>query len=174
MVQFWSALATRNTDLMTATLARHFPPLFRNASFATYLRCHDDIGWAITDEDAAVVPHVSAPGHRKFLADFYAGQHPGSFARGAIFQENSETGDRRNSGTFASLAGLEAAKEAGDVEGITVAIHRILMGHALICSFGGLPLIYMGDEIGLTNDYGFSGKPAHAHDNRWLHRSAMD
>ena len=29
------------------------------------------------------------------------------------------------------------------------------MGHALIASFGGIPLLYMGDEIGLLNDYGY-------------------
>ena len=40
--------------------------------------------------------------------------------------------------------------------------------------FGGLPLLYMGDEIGLTNDYNFAGEPAHAHDNRWMHRPKMN
>ena len=29
------------------------------------------------------------------------------------------------------------------------------MGHALIASFGGVPLIYMGDEIGLLNDHSY-------------------
>ena len=52
MVQFWGALATRDTGLMTHVLASHFPDRLTNASYATYIRCHDDIGWAITDEDA--------------------------------------------------------------------------------------------------------------------------
>jgi amylosucrase len=170
MVHYWSSLATRKTDLMTYTLKTHFPENFRNACWATYIRCHDDIGWAITEEDAVAVPNVSGPGHRKFLADFYSGKHAGSFARGGIFQENAETGDRRNSGTFASLAGLEAARTETE---IASAIDRILMGVALMASFGGLPLFYMGDEIGLTNDYNFNSEPAHAHDNRWMHRSKM-
>jgi len=51
MVQFWGALATRDTRLMTHVLATHFPERLTNATYATYLRCHDDIGWAITDED---------------------------------------------------------------------------------------------------------------------------
>ncbi len=170
MVHYWSSLATRQTALMTYTLKTHFPENFRNACWATYIRCHDDIGWAITEEDAVAVPHVSGPGHRKFLADFYAGKHPGSFARGGIFQENADTGDRRNSGTFASLAGLESAKTEQET---TTAIDRILMGVALMASFGGLPLLYMGDEIGLTNDHGFAKEPAHAHDNRWMHRPKM-
>ena len=174
MVHFWSSLASRKTALMTHTLKTHFPECFRNGCWATYIRCHDDIGWAITEEDGAAIPHVSGPGHRKFLADFYAGKHPGSFARGGIFQENAETGDRRNSGTFASLAGLESAIESGDGQAIATAIDRMLMGLALIASFGGLPLLYMGDEIGLTNDYAFADEAAHAHDNRWMHRPRMN
>ena len=166
MVQFWSSLATRDVGLMNHVLSTHFPESFRNSSFATYLRCHDDIGWAITEEDASAFPHMSGPGHRRFLADFYSGQHEGSFARGGIFQENAETGDRRNSGSFASLAGLEAAKLANDIPAISTAIQRILMGYALMCSFGGMPLLYMGDEIGLLNDYEFNKVVDHANDNR--------
>jgi amylosucrase len=174
MVQYWSSLASRNTALMTHVLGTHFPESFRHACWATYIRCHDDIGWAITEEDGGAIPGVSGPGHRNFLADFYAGKFPGSFARGAIFQENAATGDRRNSGSFASLAGLEAARAAGNEEQIALALQRMLMGFALICSFGGLPLLYMGDEIGLLNDYGFAAVREHAHDNRWLHRPVMD
>ena len=174
MVQFWSSLASRNTTLMTHVLATHFPESFRHACWATYIRCHDDIGWAITEEDGGAIPGVSGPGHRNFLADFYAGKFPGTFARGAIFQENAATGDRRNSGTFASLAGLEAARESGNADEMDMAVQRMLMGHALICSFGGLPLLYMGDEVGLLNDLGYAEVPEHAHDNRWLHRPRMD
>ncbi len=171
MVQYWSSLATRDTRLMTHTLRKHFPESFRNACWATYIRCHDDIGWAITEEDADAIPGTSGPGHRRFLSEFYSGEFAGSFARGGIFQENEETGDRRNSGSFASLAGLEAATTP---EEINAAIQRILMGYALMCSFGGLPLLYMGDEVGLLNDYTFVDVPEHAHDNRWLHRPMMD
>ncbi len=174
MVQFWSTLATRDVGLMNHVLSTHFPERFRNASFATYMRCHDDIGWAITEEDAGAFLHISGPGHRRFLADFYSGKHIGSFARGDIFQENAETGDRRNSGSFASLAGLEAAKLTNDIVGISTAIQRILMGNALMCSFGGMPLLYMGDEIGLLNDYDFKKIADHANDNRWMHRPKMD
>jgi amylosucrase len=174
MVQYWSSLATRDTRLMTYVLRTHFPEHFRNACWATYIRCHDDIGWAITEEDAAAIPGTSGPGHRRFLSDFYSGAFAGSFARGGIFQENAETGDRRNSGSFASLAGLEAALEPRDDKAITLAVQRMLMGCALMCSFGGLPLLYMGDEIGLLNDHDFVKVSEHAHDNRWLHRPKMD
>ncbi|WP_245894580.1 amylosucrase [Paracoccus indicus] len=173
MVQFWGALATRDTRLMTHVLATHFPPVLTNATYATYIRCHDDIGWAITDEDAAAVG-ISGAAHRAFLSDFYDGSFPGSFSNGALFQVNPETGDKRISGSFASMAGLEGAMARGDRAGIDLAIDRILMGNALIASFGGVPLIYMGDELGLLNDHGYRDVPEHAHDSRWIHRPVMD
>ncbi|PWJ12523.1 alpha-amylase family protein [Jannaschia seohaensis] len=173
MVQVWSALASRDTELMTHVMASHFPPVLTNATYATYLRCHDDIGWAVTDEDAAAVG-LSGPAHRAFLSDFYEGVFPGSFSRGALFQHNPDTGDKRISGTLASLAGVERALETNDAEALDRAVDRILMGHALIASTGGIPLIYMGDEIALLNDYGYLDVPEHAHDSRWLHRPRMD
>lgn len=173
MVQFWSALATRDTRMMTEVLRTHFPETLRNATYATYIRCHDDIGWAVTDEDAAALG-LSGPAHRAFLSDFYDGSFPGSFARGALFQENPATGDKRISGSFASLAGLERARDEDDMPGMELAVQRMLMGHALIASFGGIPLIYMGDELALLNDHGYQDVPTHAHDSRWLHRPMMD
>lgn len=173
MVQFWSALATRSTKLMTHVLIHHFPDRFANATWGNYLRCHDDIGWAVTEEDAAAVG-LSGPAHRGFLADFYEGVFSGSFSRGALFQSNPATGDKRSSGACASLCGLEAALESGEDHAVTAAIQRILMGHALIAGFGGIPLIYMGDELGLTNDYAYRADPLRAHDSRWMHRPHMD
>ncbi|CAN1556322.1 AmyA Glycosidases [Paracoccaceae bacterium] len=173
MVQFWSALATRDTRLMTHVLGTHFPERLTNATYATYIRCHDDIGWAITDEDASAM-QISGHGHRAFLSDFYEGDFPGTFAKGELFQVNKATGDKRISGSFASLAGLERAADAQDASGVVAAVQRILLGHALIASYGGIPLIYMGDELALTNDYGYLDVPEHAHDSRWIHRPKMD
>ncbi len=173
MAQFWSALATRETRLMTHVLKSHFPRSFVNATWGTYLRCHDDIGWAVTDEDAAATG-IDGFLHRSFLADFYAGRFPGGFARGGDFQSNPGTGDKRTNGTCASLCGLEAAMEAKDPVAVDTAIHRILMGHALIASFGGIPLLYMGDEIGLLNDHSYEADPHLSHDGRWMHRPKMD
>ena len=169
MVQYWSALASGRTDLMTHTLRTHFPERFTNAEWATYIRCHDDIGWAITEDDAEAVG-VTGPGHRKFLTDFYAGRFPGSFARGEDFQVNERTGDARTNGTTAALTGLEAATTDEERD---LAIRRILLGHALIAGYGGLPLLYMGDEIGLPNDESFRDDPDRQ-DGRWMQRPAMD
>jgi amylosucrase len=173
MVQFWSALATRSTRLMTHVLKTHFPLRFENASFATYIRCHDDIGWAITDEDAAALG-FSGAAHRRFLAEFYTGDFAGSFAKGRLFQDNPATGDRRNSGTSAALVGLERALETGDAHARDLAVQRLLLGHALIASFGGMPLLYMGDELGLLNDDSYLDDPHRQHDSRWMHRPMMD
>ena len=174
MVQFWSCLASGETALAEHVLTTHFPPVFRRATWATYLRCHDDIGWAITPEDTAHVPHVDAAAHRAFLAQWYRGDFPGSPARGADFQVDEATGDRRTNGTLASLCGLEAALEAGDRPAAEAARARIRLGNALIAAHGGIPLIYMGDEVGLTNWHDWEDDPRCAGDGRWMQRPPMD
>jgi amylosucrase len=117
---------------------------------------------------------LSGPGHRAFLSDFYSGRFPGSFARGATFQFNPRTNDRRISGSCASLAGLESALENSDSQAADLAIRRILLLHNVIFAFGGIPLLYMGDELGLLNDTGYLDEPDLAGDNRWMHRPPMD
>jgi len=172
MVLLWSSLAERRVTLMTRAL-QNMPPIPTGAAWVTYVRCHDDIGWAVTDEDAAEVG-LSGPAHRAFLSEFYSGRFPGSFARGATFQFNPRTNDRRISGSCASLAGLEVALEAQDSQAADLAIRRVLLLYNLIFAFGGIPLLYMGDEIGLLNDRSFLDDPDLAGDNRWMHRPPMD
>ncbi len=172
MVQFWASLASRDTGLMAHVL-RGFPPTPPTTAWATYIRCHDDIGWAVTDEDAAAAG-LNGAAHRSFLSDYYAGLFPGSHAVGEVFQYNPATNDRRISGTFASLAGLEQALVQDDSYGVDLSIERILLGFALMLGFGGVPLLYMGDELGLLNDYTFSEHKSTRDDNRWLHRPRMD
>jgi amylosucrase len=172
MVLLWSSLAERRVVLMTRAL-QNMPPIPSGAAWVTYVRCHDDIGWAVTDEDAAEVG-LSGSGHRAFLSEYYSGRFADTFARGATFQYNPRTGDRRISGSCASLAGLEAALEGQDVSAAELAIRRILLIHNLIFAFGGIPLLYMGDELGLLNDTTYLDDPDLAGDNRWMHRPAMD
>ena len=172
MVMLWSTLATRDVRLAEHALARRRPPPVPTA-WVSYLRCHDDIGWAVSDADAASAG-LGGPAHRRFLSDFYAGRFPGSFARGALFQENPVTGDARVSGTAASLCGIESALAAGDPDELTHAARRLESMYAVVFSFGGIPLIYMGDELGMCNDPRWREDPAHAGDNRWMHRPPMD
>ncbi|WP_425573986.1 alpha-amylase family glycosyl hydrolase [Nocardioides bigeumensis] len=163
MVQIWSMLASADARLAARAL-QQLPQPPSTTAWITYVRCHDDIGWAVSDEDARAVG-LDPFAHRRFLSDWYSGAFPGSWARGLVFQQNEQTGDRRISGSLASLAGLEA----GDPD----AAARILLAHALILGFGGLPVIWMGDELGLLNDRGWADDPAHAADNRWVHRPRM-
>jgi amylosucrase len=172
MVQLWSALATGRTTLFTHVMHRA-PQLLIGCAPINYLRNHDDIGWAMTDEDLQAVgetPHL----HRRFLNDFYSGRCAGSYARGGLFQVNPRTGDARVTGTTASLAGLELALEQGDQGAIDRAIARILLLHGLILGAGGIPLLHMGDELGLLNDASYRQDPLRASDSRWLNRPAMD
>ncbi|MEM9135903.1 MAG: alpha-amylase family glycosyl hydrolase, partial [Cyanobacteria bacterium P01_F01_bin.42] len=171
MALLWESLATRKVDLLVQTL-RHRYQLPEKTSWVNYLRCHDDIGWTFDDEDAAVIG-INAYNHRQFLNSFYTGQFPGSFARGIPFQENHETGDMRISGTMASLAGLEQAIEEEDEQKKDMAVRRMMLLHGVTLSIGGIPLLYLGEEWGVLNDYDFASDPAKAGDSRWIHRPKM-
>jgi amylosucrase len=171
MALLWESLATREVKLLTRSLAhRHKIP--EGTSWVNYLRCHDDIGWTFDDSDAAALG-INAYDHRQFLNKFYTGQFPGSFARGVPFQYNPDTGDMRISGTMASLAGLEHAFSLDDDQLKELAVRRILLLHGVTLSIGGIPLLYMGEEWGLLNDYDFVKDPAKAGDTRWIHRPKM-
>jgi len=172
MVMLWSALAARDARLATKALTR-MRPVPPPTGWVTYVRCHDDIGWAVSDVDAAAVGW-DGWSHQRFLTDFYSGRHPGSFARGAPFQVNPVTGDARISGTAAALCGIERAQDDGDDAELAAGVRRLLLLYSVAYSYGGLPLVYMGDEIALRNDPHWADDPEHAGDNRWMHRPRMD
>jgi amylosucrase len=169
MVQVWSMLAAQNAVLGRHALAA-MPPAPPSGTWITYVRCHDDIGWAVDDDDASAVG-LSGDGHRRFLSDWYAGEHPGSWADGLVFQENALSGDRRISGTAASLAGLSAQSSPAEVD---AALGRILLTYAIVAGWGGIPVVWSGDELAQLNDPQWSTDPAHAQDNRWAHRPRLD
>jgi amylosucrase len=172
MVQVWSMLAAQDVRLAAHALAA-LPPVPTTTAWITYVRCHDDIGWAISDEDAAAVG-LSGHLHRQFLSDWYSGTFPGSTARGLVFQHNPATGDRRISGTAASLIGLEAARESGDADAVEAALARLRLAHAIVLGWGGIPVIWSGDELGLPDDAHWADEPGHEGDNRWAHRPRID
>jgi amylosucrase len=171
MALLWEALATREVKLLAHSMHTRFrlPP---GCAWINYLRSHDDIGWTFDDADAGYV-WIDAAGHRQFLNNFYIGRFAGSFARGLPFQENPDTGDARISGTLASLAGLEHALMKDDPLLLDLAIQRILLLHSIILSIGGIPLLYLGDELGTLNDYSYFGDPAKSGDSRWVHRPRL-
>ncbi|WDF32564.1 alpha-amylase family protein [Arthrobacter agilis] len=162
MALIWNSLATREVSLLSQALERrHGIP--DGTAWVNYVRSHDDIGWTFSDEDAAELG-IDGHDHRRFLNAFYVNRFPDSFARGVPFQDNPRTGDCRISGTTASLAGLEAGDPA--------AVARILLAHSIILSTGGIPLLYLGDEVGQLNDYAYTEDPAKAEDSRWVGRPA--
>lgn len=169
MVQIWSMLASADTQLAALALA-NLPRAPSTSSWITYVRCHDDIGWAISDADAAAVG-LNGYHHRRFLSDWYSGLFPGSPAEGLVFQENPATGDRRISGTAASLTGLA---RAGSPEDIDPALGRYFLAHAIVYGWGGIPVLWSGDELGMPSDPGWATEPGHETDNRWAHRPRLD
>ncbi|HRY23351.1 MAG TPA: amylosucrase [Geminicoccaceae bacterium] len=172
MCSLWDALATRDTRHLRDVLARRLRTA-EGTAWVNYLRCHDDIGWGMADEDMTELG-IAPEDHRRFLNAFYTGRFPGSFARGLPFQENPRTGDCRVSGTCAALAGLEQAEELGDATLLEHAVRRIVLLHGLVYTMGGIPLLYLGDEIAQPNDPSYTSRPAEAADNRWVHRPFFD
>lgn len=161
MALTWEALATRKAVLLNDALThRHGLP--EGTAWVNYVRSHDDIGWTFSDDDAA--RHgINGHEHRRFLNDFYTGRFAGSFADGVAFQYNPKTGDARVCGTTASLAGTTT-------EDPDHGVARVLLAHSLAMSTGGLPLLYLGDELAQTNDELWHKDPAHSNDSRWAHR----
>jgi len=168
MALLWESLATREVKLLNRSLRERFR-IPEGCAWVNYVRCHDDIGWTFSDEDAISID-IDPQGHRSFLNVFYTGRFKGSFSRGLPFQENPKTGDCRISGTCASLAGLEKGVHDESGQEAELAIRRILLIHSIILTIGGIPLLYLGDEIGTLNDYTYRKDPAKMRDSRWVHR----
>ena len=170
MVLLWSTAATRDVALARRALGamRAVPD---TTAWIAYLRCHDDIGWAIADEDAArrrPRPRRPPPLPGRLL------RRAASRARSPAAPTSSatrSTGDVRTSGMAASLAGIDEALALGDEGRLDDGVRRLLLLYSVVFSYGGVPLIWMGDEIALPNavDVG-----AVERDGRWLHRPAMD
>ncbi len=172
MVQCWSMLASRRADLARNAMAR-LPDTPGRATWFTYVRCHDDIGWAIDDVDAESIG-VTGAGHREFLAAFYRGDFWQSFARGVPFGVNPATNDERTSGMTSTLAGVAAALTGDDANDLDLAVQRMLLVYGIVFGYGGIPVIYMGDELCQGDDRSYVDDPDRAADSRWTHRPEFD
>ncbi len=184
MAAAWGALAEQDSGLLRSVVAGT-PPLPPHASWLSYVRCHDDIGWNVLRAEAAEgnPPGPAARGAQARLAAisrFYAGD-AGSYARGEAFQSSDPHAAHGSNGMAASLVGLEGTEStdgtASAADGSlaeVLALRRLLLLHGLALSFGALPVLYMGDELGQTNDYSFRQRPDRAMDSRWLQRPLLD
>ena len=102
------------------------------------------------------------------------GNFEGTFSTGLPFNFNPVNRDMRICGTAASLAGLEQGIKLKNKVYIDHAIKRVLLIYSMAMSAGGIPLIYLGDEIATLNDYSFRDDPEKKGDNRWAHRPYFD
>jgi amylosucrase len=172
MALLWDAVATRKAGILEQALW-DLPDKPARTTWLNYVRCHDDIGLGFEDESirrCGLDPYL----HRRYLMNYFSGTFPSSSARGCLFGVNEKTGDARISGSLASLAGLEAALDSGNKTAIELACQRIITLHALIMAYGGIALLYYGDELATLNDYSYRQVPEHAADNRWVHRPQID
>jgi len=172
MALLWEALATRETKLLHHSMKKRFE-IHDGTAWVNYVRSHDDIGWTFSDEDAAELG-INGYDHRNFLNQYYTGEFPGSFAKGKPFQFNPDTGDMRVCGTSASLTGLEKGINNGNEDEINLSIKRMSLLYAVTMFIGGIPLIYLGDELALLNDESYKENPSRKGDSRWVHRVALD
>ncbi len=172
MALLWNSVATHSAKVMKAGL-RDIPTKPAGTTWINYIRCHDDIGLGFEDR------HIAEAGfdpwmHRQFLTRYLTGEFEGGFAKGLPFMYNPKNGDARISGSLASLAGLEKGIDEKNALEVRRAIDRINMLHSVILSYGGIPMIYYGDELATLNDYSFASDPTKSDDNRWMHRPVYD
>lgn len=172
MALLWNSVATKKTLLLYNSL-RNLPSKPKEGTWINYIRCHDDIGLGFEDK------YIYENGwdaflHRKFLLEYFSHKIDWSPARGEIFMYNPKNGDGRITGSAASLLGLEKGIDEKNTLLIRTAIKKILLMHSIILSYGGIPMLYAGDEIGTLNDYDYLKDPAKKHDSRWLNRPKQD
>jgi len=172
MALLWNSIATKKTLLLNKTLQNSLEKP-EETTWINYVRCHDDIGLGLEDQ------YISELGwdpwlHRSFLLDYYCQGLDWSPAAGYKFMHNPSTGDGRITGSCASLLGLEKAMGNTQQETTETAIKKILMLHGIILSFGGIPMIYAGDELGTLNDYSYLNNDHKKEDSRWVNRPSHD
>lgn len=172
MALFWNSIATRDTRLLNLSLEKRWN-VPAGCAWVNYIRCHDDIGWTFSDEDAASIG-INGYDHRLFLNKFFTARFEGSFANGEAFQLNPQTGDCRICGTMASLSGLEQAISLGNELYKKMALERMKMMYATLFALPGIPLLYAGDERAVLNDYSYRESAYKSSDSRWVHRIKTD
>lgn len=172
MVLLWNSLATKDVRLMQRSLNINYQTP-KNSVWVNYARCHDDIGWGLEENiirELGMDPFL----HKQFLINFYEGKYKDSFAIGELYEFDEKTMDARNSGTLASLCGLEKALKEKNQYAVELAVKRILLLHGMIIAYTGIPMIYSGDEIGTLNNWEYKQDSEKRQDSRWLHRGKFN
>lgn len=164
MAAAWAALTEQKVDLLQKVIAA--TPRNRGAaSWLTYVRCHDDIGWNVLMPEASL-DHRNGTERLVAVAQYLTGAD-GGFGRGVNFQTTTPGKVHGTNGMTAALTGIAAATSKPALQD---GIDRLLLLYGLAFSFGGLPLIYMGDEFAQGNFDQYLSDPLRAFDSRWLQR----
>lgn len=172
MALLWNSIATKKTLLLYKNL-QNIKAKPSDGTWINYIRCHDDIGLGFDDRYTYEVGW-DAVEHRKFLLNYFSQKLEWSPSIGQTFMYNPRTGDGRITGSTASLLGLEKGIKTRDQKLVEEAISKIVLLHGIILSYGGIPMIYAGDEIGTTNDYSYLNESDKRSDSRWLNRPIQD
>ena len=164
---------TRDTRLARHAMRKRcaLPP---GSGWVNYVRGHDDIGWGFADEDAAAF-HIDGFGHRQFLNAFYTGRFPRQFRRRAAVP--GKTRAPATAGSPApppACAGWSGRGFPATPRRWSLAVRRVVLLHGLVLTMPGLPLIWLGDEVGRENDLSYRDDPTLAVDARWVHRPVAD
>ncbi len=170
MAAAWVALARQDCTLLRETIAET-PALPPASTWLTYVRCHDDIVWGVLQPaDPArqtAVAEVVAP-----AVAFLQGQAPGSYARGVgSFVNRPGALPHGTNGMTAALTGLASATTPAERDR---ALRRTILLYGLAMAFGGIPLIYMGDELGQGNETVQPSLASSRTDARWVQRPFLD
>jgi len=171
MVNLWHTVATQDARLLKIDANRFQLP--KHGAWLNYIRCHDDIGWGF-NEDALYRFGFDPFLHKQFLISFFNGSFKGSFSTGIDYQKNDKTKDARTNGMFASLIGIEDAKNQQAEMLLDLSIKRMKLLNAILFFYQGAPMMYAGDDIGMTNDLSYLNDVHKKDDSRWIHRPYYD
>ncbi len=165
MAASWVALAEENVSILQAVM-QNTPAVPEGSSWLTYVRCHDDIGWNVLRPEAQALGDAN---HQRLLkaSHFFAGIAPGSYAQGASFQTTDLLTAHGTNGMTSALVGMSTAQTSVDLQ---LAVDRLILLQSLSFFTGGLPLLYMGDELGMGNTAAEVLESRQGPDGRELHR----
>jgi amylosucrase len=165
MAASWVSLAEENVSVLNAVMQKT-PPVPTGSSWLTYVRCHDDIGWNVLRPELQALGDA---GYQRLLkaSHFFAGLSPESYAQGASFQTTDLQTAHGTNGMASALVGMSAAATP---EAFKLAVNRLILLQSLSFFTGGLPLLYMGDELGLGNTSADVLQTRQGADGRELHR----
>ncbi len=173
MALLWNSIATKKTHLLYKNLI-NLPGKPSEGTWINYIRCHDDIGLGFDDRYIYEVGWDAAMHTGSFYWITIVKNLIGHLLRGkflCIIQKMAMAGLLV---VQPLLLGLEKGLEQNNQELIKLAVNKILMLHAIILSYGGIPMIYAGDEIGTLNDYSYLKNKDLKEDSRWANRPKQD